>query len=141
MNKNEKWTGTIIYGKEYKVHQNKELYFDLDLIRDNEKITGTAIDIGGEGASPDPATIKGTIVGEKISFIKQYASLHSYNIKGETTIDKSRKGPEINYTGIYDENEKRYNGHWKMTVTFKILWLIPLNLSASGTWTMKRKIN
>ena len=49
MNINGKWTGTIIYGKEYRVHQNKEVYFDLDINQDAEKIKGTAIDIGGFG--------------------------------------------------------------------------------------------
>ena len=78
MNINGKWTGTIIYGKEYRVHQNKEVYFDLDINQDAEKIKGTAIDIGGFGTNPDPAKIIGTVVDKKINFIKQYASNHTY---------------------------------------------------------------
>lgn len=138
MNVQGKWTGTIIYGKEYRVHQNKEVYFDLDINQDTDQITGIAMDIGGFATNPDPAKIIGTVVGNGINFIKQYASRHTFK-NGQTVIDKSRPGPEINYTGIYDESSNSFNGNWEITFTFKLFWLIPIRQSGGGTWSMRRK--
>jgi hypothetical protein len=139
MNITGKWEGTITYGKEYQALQNKELFFDIDILQNNDKITGTSIDTGGVGTSPDSASIKGTMVGNEINFIKQYSSRHSYNRNGQTTIDKSQPGHEIKYTGFYDENKKSFSGSWTITVLNKILWVIPIKFSASGTWLMLKK--
>jgi len=139
MNITGQWAGTIIYGKEYRTHFNKELYFDMDINQENEKISGTTTDTGGFGMSPDKATIIGKMTNNKINFIKQYSSMHSYGSDGKTIVDKSKRGPEINYSGVYNEGENSFIGDWKMTVKVKIFWLIPLKMSASGTWMMKRK--
>jgi hypothetical protein len=103
------WTGIITYGKNYGKNRNKQLYFDLEIQQDGEKINGTAIDIEGVDTSPDSAKISGAFINSQISFIKQYSSLHYYN-KGKTKIDKSRLGNEIYYFGVYNEIEHNLLG-------------------------------
>lgn len=133
-----KWTGTIIYGKEYREYKGKELYFDLEIIQDTEKITGTSIDIGGVGMSPDSAKIIGTFVGTKINFIKQYSSYH-YLDKGKTKVDKSKNGSEIKYSGNYDEHKQLFQGNWILKGRVKLFGFIPIKYSNTGMWSMKRK--
>jgi hypothetical protein len=138
MNIEGKWTGTIVYGKEYGKHSNKELFFDLEIIQDSDKISGNAMDIRGAGSSPDPATINGTIDGTSIKFIKQYSSWHYY-YKGATKVDKSRAGSEIHYSGQWMENEQRFKGDWIIYSKVKIFGIFPYKYHCTGTWTMFRK--
>jgi hypothetical protein len=139
MDMNGQWTGTIIYGKEYGDHQNKELYFDVDLIQNNKNITGKSIDINGVGMSPDPALIKGKIVSKKIQFIKQYLSWHAFENAG-IKIDKSVKGPQIRYTGTYHEVNQTFIGNWTIIKKVKLFGIIPTEKSnGTGTWNMRRK--
>jgi hypothetical protein len=133
------WTGVIHYGKNYRRLKDKEIYFELEIKQDGEKITGISMDTGGFGASPDPATIKGEINENKISFIKQYSSRHFLNSKGEMIVDKSQPGPEIFYTGIYNDEDESFSGDWLMKIKFKLFKLLPLTFNFGGSWTMKRK--
>jgi hypothetical protein len=139
LNLNGRWTGVIVYGYRYRRLQGKNLYFDLEITQDNNEITGTSIDTGGQGVSPDPAKIKGTIHNYFISFIKQYSSYHYSDLNGDVIIDRTRLGSEIFYTGLYNETEKEFSGDWKLIHKAKLFGIIPIKLSATGTWTMKRK--
>jgi hypothetical protein len=65
------WYGTIIYGKGYRNMIGKELFFSADIIQNGDEIAAVAKDIGGEGASPDPANILGKFKDNKIEFYKQ----------------------------------------------------------------------
>jgi len=135
-----KWTGTIIFGKNYREHQNKALYFDLELTQNNEFITGKATDTGGIGVNPDPALINGKIVADKIQFIKQYESRHYFDNSGNVIIDKSKKGPEISYKGTYNAVDQTFYGNWKIVVKVKIFGIVPILIeNGTGTWRMKRK--
>ncbi len=140
MNIQGQWTGTIIFGKEYADLENKELYFDMDIITQNNssQITGSAIDIGGVGVSSDPAVINGSFSGNEISFIKQYASFHYYD-NGKTIIDKSQPGSEIHYSGHYDDLEHQFYGNWIIKWKAKLIGVIPINYINTGTWIMRRK--
>lgn len=133
------WTGVIHLGKKYRLHKNKEIYFDLEMQQDGNNIMGTSIDTGGFGASPDPAKINGNIIDQNIYFVKQYSSRHFLNRNGEMIVDKSRPGPEIFYTGIFNEQGNNFNGDWIMKIKVKLFRLFPLTFKLGGTWTMKRK--
>jgi len=139
LNLNGRWTGVIVFGNRYRQLQGKNLYFDLEITQDNNKITGTSIDTGGQGASPDPANIKGTIDDNFISFIKQYSSYHYYDLNGQVIVDRTRLGPEIFYTGLYNETENEFSGDWKLIHKLKLFGITLFKLSATGLWTMKRK--
>jgi hypothetical protein len=132
------WTGVITYGKEYVMHKNKELYFDLEIIQTLDNISGTSIDIGGVGMSPDPAKITGTFKNKKINFVKQYSSFHYFE-KGVSKIDKSRLGSLINYFGEFDELEQKFKGNWIINGKVKLWGIIPIKYINTGTWIMQRK--
>ena len=139
MNIQGQWTGTIIYGKGYTDHKNKELYFDLEVLQDNNHITGISIDTGGVGASPDSAKIVGTFANNKIAFIKQYSSWHYYS-EGQIKIDKSISGPKIRYAGSYYERQEIFQGKWIIKGCIKKMFgLIPIRYRLKGIWTMRRK--
>jgi hypothetical protein len=89
------------------------------------------------GLNSEPATITGSIINNKIEFIKQYPTLHFYE-KGETKTDPSQKGKEISYFGSYDIQSHVFTGVWKYSNTKKLLWIIPLK-NPSGKWIMHRK--
>src|SRR4030095_2739846 len=105
------WTGVITYGSEYRKYRDKELFFEMEIVQNADRISGKAIDTGGVGVSPDAAIINGTFKDKKIDFIKQYASLHYYH-NGNTKIDKSRSGFEISYFGEFNEFEQTFVGNW-----------------------------
>ncbi|MES2516030.1 MAG: hypothetical protein V4580_17885 [Bacteroidota bacterium] len=132
------WVGTIIYGKAYTSTRGKELYFELELVQQQEYITGIAKDTGGTGTSPDAAEINGTFTDNKIDFVKQYATSHYFTPNG-TQFDRSQKGHLIHYTGSFNPEENTFSGTWRIKNKVWFLGLIPLTKSSGGTWTMKRK--
>ena len=134
------WTGTIIYGKQYSRMAGKELYFDMEIIQNGNEIAGSAVDIGGVGMSPDQAYILGSVKDVEINFIKQYTSSHFYSNKDdEMKIDKSKKGPRIKYKGFYNPADETIVGEWQINMTVLLLYILPIPIKNSGTWTMKRK--
>ena len=139
LNLNGHWTGVIVYGYRYRQLQGKNLYFDLEITQDNNEITGTSIDTGGQGVSPDPANIKGTIENNFINFIKQYSSYHYNDLNWQVVVDRTRLGSEIFYTGLYNEIENEFSGDWKLIHKVKLFGIVLFKLSATGSWTMKRK--
>lgn len=138
MDFNGNWTGTIVYGRKYRETHGKELYFDMALAHIGDHISGTASDTGGTGVNPDPAEINGVVTGNSIRFVKQYASYH-YLIGGKSINDKSRKGPQIFYSGTYDAAQESFAGEWTIKGKARFLGLIPVNYTVGGTWTMRRK--
>lgn len=135
---NAKWTGTIIYGEKYAELKGKELYFEMEIIQSGELITGTSVDIGGIGISPDSAIISGSLKANTISFIKRYNSFHYFD-KGEIVVDKSKLGHEIYYTGLYNETQQTFQGTWEYRLRYKIFLILPRTYILGGTWSMRRK--
>ncbi|PHR43720.1 MAG: hypothetical protein COA32_15815 [Fluviicola sp.] len=137
MNISGQWIGTLTYGQEYGDLAGKTLRFEMELSQIENKFSGLSKDLDGVGVNPDPAEIKGKLTENEINFVKQYRSLHLAD--KNNSIDKSRKGPKIFYSGRYDEALKEFSGLWKMFVQRKFFGLIPINRHTSGTWEMKRK--
>ena len=132
------WTGIIIYGEGYVTQKNEKLYFDLDVSQENEEIEGIATDLHGAGASPDPASLVGTFTGKSIEFIKQYVSSHYY-ANGKMYVDDTQLGPEIFYTGTFNEQSKTFEGTWSIKETITD-WSGPTVRTAyGGDWRMARK--
>lgn len=134
------WTGIIVYGNGYYGPDSKKvLYFDMDIIQQNEIITGSAIDTEGLYVNPTQATILGTFNDEAILFIKQYAG--AYFIKDqELHFDNTTPSPEIYYSGIYNEQTHTFSGKWTFNKDEYLHGPISLDQPrGSGTWTMIRK--
>lgn len=133
------WDAIVIYGKGYRDDKGKELCFQMDLVQYGNEIAGTAMDTGGVGVSPDPATILGEFMNNRLEFLKQYDSSHYLSKDGKVIVDRSRRGHKIKYSADFNETNQTFNGVWKIRVWVLFLWLLPIVLSCKGTWTMKRK--
>jgi len=133
------WVGELTYGKMYRKHAGAKLQFEMDLVQNRNVISGTASDISGVGVNEFGATIQGQLNGNSIEFIKQYTFAHTYQAGGKTKLNKSRKGAEIHYVGMYDEEKQQFEGTWKISSKFKILGFIPYTFVSNGTWDMGRK--
>lgn len=136
-----RWKGELTYGKMYRKHAGAKLQFEMDLVQNGNAISGTAVDVSGVGINEFGATIEGIINGNVIEFIKQYTFAHTYQAGGKTKLDKNKKGPEIHYLGMYDEEKQQFKGTWKISSKFKILGFIRYTFESNGTWMMKRKSN
>ena len=140
MNINGSWTGVITYGKEYREYENKELFFDAEIKQKENNFSGISTDTAGVGINSDNAILNGTVLNKEIEFLKQYDSYHYYQ-KGQTVIDRSRKGPIIQYKGIFDEEDDCFKGEWHIEMRYKLLFFIPLKYKCTGKWEMRRKEN
>lgn len=129
------WTFVIVYGPEYGDVENQELIFEAEFSQDDDTFTAVGVDKSGVGMSPDLAKIKGFLDGNDISFVKQYEYSHYVTDDGETVVDKSDKGHDINYFGTYDSLNNLFYGDWDITSRPKGLGF---DITATGTWIMRR---
>lgn len=136
-----KWFGVLTYGKEYKQFAGKELFFEMELVQYGNECSGFAMDTGGSIMNPDPAHILGTVEDKRIYFVKHYESIHYPDHEGNTIVDRTRTGPAITYTGVYNNTSQTFSGSWKIKKRFRVLWIIHFTLSSTGTWTMQKKGN
>ena len=134
-----KWKGTIVYGNEYTMLKDKELYFEMELQLDGDKIFGTAKDTGGEGMNDTEATIKGIFINNRIDFIKRYEKIVLYEGNSRTH-HEIESHPAIYYSGVFDFTENSFSGTWEYKPgTFKLKsGEAYRNDSAKGSWTMKK---
>ena len=130
------WTGAIVYGKMYRNHAGKELVFEMNIVQQDNLFKGECFDISGTGINSDPATIEGTLHENRISFIKQYPTLYYYK-NGQTRIDSSKKGKEIKYEGVCDEDAQVFKGTWRYKNAYRFLWIFKIP-SSSGKWEMRK---
>jgi hypothetical protein len=132
------WEGTIIYGPGYGENENKELYFNIDIVQTKDTFTGTAVDTRGVGVNPDNALIKGFVEDNEVSFVKQYASTLWFDENNTEILLKDKPSPEINYWGTFDSVTNSIKGNWEIIITGKETeegWLVDI---ATGTFTMRR---
>ncbi|AEV32284.1 hypothetical protein Oweho_1284 [Owenweeksia hongkongensis DSM 17368] len=132
----EHFTGSLMYGDEYGEDVGQEVLFELELERSNSEFSGVSRDISGFGVNESPALVKGSLVNDRISFIKQYQSFH-YAEK-QTSSNRFLKGPKILYNGTLDQNTGEFYGTWKMPAKTLFFGLIKLTYPSSGSWRMKK---
>jgi hypothetical protein len=132
------WTGIIIYGPEYGDIENEELFFSAELNCTDGIILGTSVDLNEEYET-GTATINGFLKNNLISFIKQYEFDSYYDETGKVIVDKSKKGPEINYQGQYDSIKNTIEGHWEIIYDVRKQGENLLEYVLTGTFRMKKK--
>ncbi|MDX1651603.1 MAG: hypothetical protein R3277_03865 [Brumimicrobium sp.] len=133
------WKGKFTYQKGYKSFNGEAVEFEMNLEQKGMKFSGKCKDLEGFGSHPDKAQISGEIKDSKISFTKQYPSLHYPDKKGNTIIDKSEKGPSIAYEGVYNDKSQKYEGTWVLSMRYYIFGLIPKTYTGKGTWELTKK--
>ncbi|WP_445710590.1 hypothetical protein [Flavobacterium sp.] len=133
---NGKWEGIIKLGKEYGENSGKEIFYNSEFTQQGNIISGISNDVSGFGINSEPADLNGKIKELKISFNKQYQTNHMITEDNMIEIDSSRKGPIIQYDGVFNKSTNSFEGNWMMPIGKKFFGLITLN--ATGTWNMKR---
>jgi|GEM_PF-6016877 len=111
----------------------------MEIEETNNLFTGISIDIGGIGASPDEAGIKGIINGIYIEFNKVYKRRHYGDGKGNTFFE-DKEGFPIFYKGVFKDETGYYEGSWKYNVVRRFLFFFtrPVNVGA-GTFRLRKE--
>ena len=134
MNIEGKWQGVITYGESYGDDKGRNLYFEIEIEQYGVAFDAIAIDISGYGMNPEPADIHGEIIGNQITFTKQY---RAFGIVG-MPIDRSQPGKEILYSGKFDNSVGHFTGKWKFKPgTYKYGGQY-FESGGEGEWMMQR---
>ena len=133
-----KWKGTFKYGEGYGLRTNKSVDFTLELTEDDGEFTGFSRDVETEKVIKEPATVVGFWEEELISFTKYYACYFDMNEEGEIIVNRSKKHPEIIFSGEFNETEGRYTGDWEIPAdSLQDSYESDLTMGR-GTWEMSR---
>jgi len=113
----QKWNGTFSYLEGYELpDQYKEVEFTMDINISENSFVGISTDSESEKLFDKPATIKGFIEGDKISFIVKYSYSYFKNENGQLILDPTSEHPDIHYLGFFDDDKTEVNGNWEMTI-------------------------
>ncbi len=131
-----KWKGTNTLVLE-DGSEGRTKSFEMILIEEeDEEVSGEILDTTEGNQNPEKAKVSGFIMGDTLSFVKQYPYLFFYNEKGELQVDESKPHPEIHYHGEIKEDE--IIGEWDMEVGTKQFYGDFYSKMMSGTWQVKK---
>lgn len=104
-----KWRGYYVYGEGYNDHYfGTRIMFELELQdAGNEQFEGTCNDLDDKPAPP--ATIKGYMDDQFISFVKEYTAPFLTASGAPATVAT----PEISYSGHYNPLQETFFGEWE----------------------------
>lgn len=133
------WKGYFTYQDGYEpIDQYIEVPFSLKLTFNGTSFTGESTDAESETVFNKPATVKGFIEDNTISFVLNYPCAYFKDEDGKIFLDKKVKHPEIRYFGILNEDNKGYTGMWEMTVYVEKYFDDYLEEVANGAFEMRR---
>lgn len=133
------WKGHFIYQEGYEaIDQYIEVPFSMKLTFNGDSFTGESTDSESETIFDKPATVKGFIEDNTISFVLNYSCAYFKDEDGKIFLDKKAKHPEIRYFGIFDKDSKGYTGMWEMTVHEEKYLEDYIEEIANGTFEMRR---
>ena len=131
-----KWKGTNTFVSEDGI-EGRIKSFEMILVEEeDDEISGEIVDTTEGNQNPEKAKVSGFIMGDTLSFVKQYPYLFFYNEKGELQVDESKPHPEIHYHGEIKEDE--IIGEWDMEVGTKQFYGDFYSKMMSGTWQVKK---
>ena len=117
--------------------EGKTKSFDMVLVEEeDDEFSGEIVDTSESSQHSEKATVSGFVMGDTLSFVKQYPYLFLYNEKGELEIDRSKPHPEINYHGEMTENE--LSGEWDMEIGTQQFYGDFYAKVMSGKWQAKK---
>lgn len=133
------WNSTLTYGEGYHALEGKTISCELQLQQVGLSFMGSSQDILGEGCHPEEAVITGRISRDnEISFTKNYPCLHGVDKRGELILYPKIPGPDISFTGRYNEDEDQFEGEWAVTMKMHLLGIIPKRYTSKGQWVMRK---
>jgi len=130
-----KWRGTYTSVSEDGT-EGRTKSFEMTIVEEDEEFTGEIVDTSEGNQTPGKAEVTGFIMGDEVSFVKQYPSLFYYNEKGELQIDESKPHPEIHYQGEIKDDE--IAGVWDMEIATTQVVGDFYSKMLSGRWQVKR---
>jgi hypothetical protein len=132
------WIGHYGYGSKYSpTVQNRTVSFVADIIAQDNAFEGNIKE--DTTGIPEVARIEGSIALRKIQFTKTYQNSYSIDEHGTRMV---AKGPAyIQYSGIYDESEKKFKGMWTIETIYTLDSGRKMNHISSGSWEMKRLLS
>ncbi len=115
----QNWSGYFtypVYDEKGNVREDVEerISFKMSINLHDGSFTGTAEDEESKSLFHQPASVKGFIEKNLVSFTKQYPYLYYINEQGELATDREQKHPEIRYTGFFNDTENEIIGEWEM---------------------------
>ena len=139
VNKKQIWKGFFNYQEDFEdIEQYIEVTFTMELNFNEDSFIGTTTDSESENIFDKPATVKGFIDRNKMSFVINYPCLYYKDENGKIVLDKKTKHPEIRYLGYYDEDYKVISGTWEMTLYEEKNLEDYLEAFAEGQFQMRR---
>ncbi|HYG15944.1 MAG TPA: hypothetical protein VEC12_09345 [Bacteroidia bacterium] len=109
------WKGYFEFGEGYDEGiAGKKGYFIATLTEKNGVIEGTSQDTEGEGVVGEPATVKGFIEGDMISFVKTYPCKYFYDEDGNLIKDAEAGPHEVTYVGYFNSGTLSFTGNWEI---------------------------
>ena len=134
-----KWIGTYTVLAEDGSEERTKSFEMILKEKEDEEFEGEIIDSSEKNRNPEKAKVTGFIMGDTVSFVKQYPFMFYYNEEGQLVTDESKPHPEINYQGEINENE--ITGEWDMEVGTMQFYGDYYSKMRSGVWQVKRVIS
>jgi hypothetical protein len=107
------WEGYYSYGEGYEEERRRiKVGFFIKMTLDGGILTGTCEEYVTKVLMKQPATLNGVIDGLSIRFFKVYPFYFEINEQREISVDKSKAGLTVHYSGSYDPNNKTFSGKW-----------------------------
>jgi hypothetical protein len=131
-----KWAGTYTTVSEDGT-EGETRSFEMILVEEeDDEFIGEFIDSSESNQKHEAAKVTGFIMGDTLSFVKQYPYLFKYNENGELEVDKTKPHPEINYHGEMEGNE--ISGEWDMEIGTMQFYGDYYSKMMSGKWQVKK---
>jgi len=135
-----KWKGYYTLGESYEENEGESVSFILIIEEHDETFNGVCIDNQTKDLFSEPITVSGFRSEELISFSKQYPFSYYEDEYGKIVVDRTKKHPEIAYTGKYDSISQRFSGEFYLVDEQSAIEITEgyLEPGLAGTWTMHK---
>lgn len=105
---------------------------------DNGRFSGTVEDDLSTRGTPGTGSIKGSLTGRHIAFVKLMPIKTMLAANGES-VHMKEKHPPLYYSGTVSEDGQSIQGSWKFKFGFTMVGFLPMPVfPISGTWYMEK---
>jgi hypothetical protein len=110
-----RWEGYYAHGEQYSEDRRKiKVGFHVKMVLKEGMLSGICEEYITRVHMGKPATLIGFIEGSHISFVKQYPYAYNVDEDRQITVDKTRPGLPVQYTGVFEPANSTFYGDWKI---------------------------
>lgn len=135
------WTGHYKFDNEaiQKASGSERTSFEITIQEINKNsFTGIVEDDLKTGGTEGIGEIKGTVIGDRIEFVKQMPIMTLIIDKKGSRKTLNKKHRPIYYSGTFSADNKTIQGSWRFKFGFIWLGLLPIPIfPTKGSWEMK----